>query len=455
MKRDASIDAARAVAIAGVVGGHWLVTGLVVNGAGAWRQASPLSAMPVFTPISWLLQTLGLFFFTAGFAAAARSASTRRQRPALSSPHPCPPRLFSLRLLLVRQRSLTKLAVPVAVLLSGWTLVLLAATLLGMPAGTRHTIMLLVVSPLWFLLPYLALTFATGPLCRAVDRAGPFTPIAPAVMVVALSDAGLVPEWAAIGAAWSVPWVLGVAMARRGRRALPATGLLIGGITTIAILVLALGYPASAVGVPGDGRSNLSPPSLFAVALAAAQIGLFLLIRDAASRRAERRRLEAVDAAAQLSYPTPNLEPTQCPGGGGGGAHARTSTSKGLRRGAATMVGSLNRAALPIYLTHQTVLVTVVAGAAAIWPAPVKGLLTPPTDPQWIFARLAWLPFLALVLAAVVRVAWPTTRLSGRLKTRLSSRLQHGPNDQPRPTEVIAVRDSDPPSRGRAARQRS
>jgi len=38
--RDPAVDAARAVAIAGVVGGHWLVTGLVVDDSGAWRQAS-------------------------------------------------------------------------------------------------------------------------------------------------------------------------------------------------------------------------------------------------------------------------------------------------------------------------------------------------------------------------------------------------------------------------------
>ncbi|MEV6492347.1 acyltransferase [Actinoplanes sp. NPDC051633] len=379
MTRDRSIDALRAVAIAGVVGGHWLVTGLVVDGEGAWRQASPLTSMPGFVPVSWILQTLGLFFFAGGFA-AARSA----RRPALR-----------------------KLAVPLAVVLGGWTLVLVTATALGLPDGTRSTIIKLVVSPLWFLLPYLALGFATGPLTRAVDRAGPFSLVAPAVLVVALSDAGLVPAWAAVVAAWSIPWILGIALARRGRTVLPAAGLLIGGLTALAVLVVALDYPASAVGVPGDGRSNLSPPSLFAVALAAAQIGLFLLIRDACRIRIEM-----------------------------------------------PLVASLNRAALPIYLIHQSVFVAVVAAAAAIWPQPVPGLLTAPQDPQWIIARVAWLPFLALTLAALIRVSWRTTRPQGRLKPALSGKLLDGPNDESRPTEVIAVRDSDPPSRGRAARQR-
>jgi hypothetical protein len=380
--RDRSIDAVRAVAIVGVVGGHWLVTGLTVDGAGAWRQASPLTTMPAFAPVSWFLQTLGLFFFAGGFAAAMSRRAPR----------------------------LRKLVVPLALLLGVWAAVLVAGTLLGMPDGTRRTIIKLVVSPLWFLLPYLALSFATGPLSRAVDRAGPFVVAAPAVVVVALSDLALVPAWAAVAAAWSVPWVLGVALARRGRRALPAAGLLVGGIAALAALILALDYPASAVGVPGDGRSNLSPPTLFAIALGAAQIGLFLLIRDAVRGTGRDRPHPIVD--------------------------------------------SLNRAALPVYLTHQSVFVAIVGVTALIWPEPVPGLLTPPSDPQWIFARLAWLPFLALTLAALVRVSWPTTRSPERLGPRSRGTLLHGPKDPPRPTEVIAVRDSDPPSRGRAARQR-
>jgi hypothetical protein len=64
---------------------------------------------------------------------------------------------------------------------------------------------------------------------------------------------------------------------------------------------------------------------------------------------------------------------------------------------------SLNRAALPIYLSHQSVLVT----AAAIGG---NSLLRPPTDPSWMALRAAWLPFLALALAAVTAPRWRTTR---------------------------------------------
>jgi hypothetical protein len=356
--RDHSIDVVRAVAVAGVVGGHWLVTGLVIGGDGAWRQASPLSTMPAFTPISWVLQTLALLFFAGGFGAG-------RPRSATPAVPDAAPGQVSAR----RRGVVAKLAVPVAVLLAGWAVVLVVATAAGVPFGTRRTIAMLVISPLWFLLPYLALRAATGPLARAVDRVGPLVLAAPAVGLVVLTDAGVLPSWVAVPAAWSVPWILGIAVARRGRTSLPAAPLIIGGVAAMAFLVLVLNYPAAAVGVPGDGRSNLSPPSLFAIALGLTQIGIYLLIARLAD--------------------------------GGPG--------RGSPNG---VVRSLNRAALPIYLGHQSVLVATVGVTYLIVGGPVDGLLSAPAGPPWIIARIAWLPFLALVLVALIRVAWPATRRS-------------------------------------------
>jgi hypothetical protein len=327
--RNSGIDAVRAYAIAGVVGGHWLVTGLVLGPDGVLRQTSPLAAMPALAPVTWLCQTLGLFFFAGGYAATR----SRRRR--------------------VLPRGL---AGPLAVLAGGWALTLGAAAALGVPAGTLRTIATLVVSPLWFLLPYLALSSATGPLIRLIDRSGPAVAVA-GVAVVTLSDLGLVPVWLAVPAAWSVPWVLGVALARGrlgGGRWLAA-----GGAAGLAILVGLLGYPVSAVGVPGEGRSNLDPPSLAAVALAVTQIGVFLMLRPR------------------------------------------------FRRGS-DVVGAINRAAVPIYLGHQSVLVLVACTAVLVSPG-APGLLGAPDGPSWAVQRLAWLPVLAAVLAAVVRLRRPRT----------------------------------------------
>jgi hypothetical protein len=108
------------------------------------------------------------------------------------------------------------------------------------------------------------------------------------------------------------------------------------------------------VGVPGEGRSNLSPPSLFTLALATAQIGVALLVRPWLNRR-----------------PTPPA------------------------------VAVLNRAAMPIYLWHQSALIAVVAAMAWLTTgAPAPGLHTAPDGLTWVAARMLWIPVFATVLAA-------------------------------------------------------
>ena len=356
--RDPGVDAVRAVAVAGVVGGHWLVTGLVLGPDGILRPASPLAAMPALAPVTWLLQTLGLFFFAGGFAAAASAARGAPSRRPVPGPSARLRRLLPGRLLR-----------PLAVLAGVWTVGLAVAAAAGVPAPTLATVALLVVSPLWFLLPYLALRAVTGPLIRLVDRAGPGIAPAAGVAVVAASDLDAVPGWVAVPAAWSVPWALGVALARgrldRGARRAGAV-LLGAGLLAGAVLVLGAGYPASAVGVPGAARSNLNPPSLLAVALAAAQVGAFLLVHQ----RLRRRR----------------------PG---------------------RLVVAINRAALPVYLGHQSVLIAVTAAVAAFAPS-APGLLTAPDGPGWVLRRIAWLPVFAAVLATLVRRA--AIRSGGRCR---------------------------------------
>jgi hypothetical protein len=375
LKRDPSIDAVRAWAIIGVVGGHWLVTGLVIGPDGVLRQASPLTAMPAFAPVTWVLQTLGLFFFAGGYAAAR---SLGRPRPLV------PARLLR----------------PVAALAGALALGLAAGSALGVPTATLHTVAKLVASPLWFLVPYLLLAPATAVLARLVDRAGVVVAL-PAVAVVAASDAALVPGWLAVGAAWSVPWILGVALARgrlaagaamamddvalargrlaagaatamddvalaRGRLAVGAA-MTVGGVAAMAVLIAGCGYPASAVGVPGDGRSNLAPPSLLAVALAVAQIGLFLLLRARFARRS------------------------------------------------GAVIAWLNRSAVPVYLGHQSVLL-LVAAAAALVDRRAPGLLSAPDGPVWAAQRILWLPVLTAVLVGVARAQ--RTRKSRRASPR-------------------------------------
>jgi hypothetical protein len=337
-RRDRSIDAVRAVAIVGVVAGHWLVTGLVPGPDGV-TTASPLTTMPALAPATWLFQTLGLLFFAGGYAAThARGGVARLVRPAL-------------------------------VLLAGWALAVVAGAALGQPTATLQTVTGLVVSPLWFLVPYLGLRAATGVLRRVVRRAGVAATVLPLIATVAAGDLGLLPGPVVLVAAWAVPWVLGMVLAGhdQSRDATPGpadawigAALACNGAAALAVLVLAAGYPVSAVGVPGDGRSNLDPPSLAAVALAVTQIGVFLLLR------APLARLLRHDRAWQP-------------------------------------VAALTRSAVPVYLGHQGVLLAV-AGAAALVDPSMPGLLAAPDSAGWVWQRLAWLPVLGGVLAVAIRV---------------------------------------------------
>ncbi|WP_435207538.1 acyltransferase family protein [Micromonospora sp. bgisy143] len=412
MSRDRAVDALRAYAIGGVVLGHWLVTGLVLTGDGGLRQASPLAAMPGLAPVTWLVQTLGLFFFAAGFGSARSLARHRGGWGGWLA------------------RRTRRLLLPAVALLGTGAAVLLAATVLGAPDDTLALGLRLAVSPLWFLAPLLLLVASSGPLRAAVRRWGVARCALPAVAVVAASDVAvrLVPDGVTVPpvsvvAAWAVPYLLGLAHADgrlAGRRA--AALLAVGGGGTLAVL-LALGYPASAVGVPGVGMSNLNPPSLLAVALAVTQVGLGLLARPGWERL--------------LTRPLP-----------------------------ARVVATMNRDAVRIYLWHQPVLVAVTALTARSGMA-LPGLHTAPDGPAWLLARCCWLPLLAATLVTVVRGgrgtgstarrARPVRPGGGALADRSAECVpgpaqvyDHRRSGRADLQEVIAVRDSDPPSRGRA-----
>ncbi|MEV5211109.1 acyltransferase [Micromonospora sp. NPDC053740] len=416
MSRDRAVDALRAYAIGGVVLGHWLVTGLVLGGDGGLHQASPLTALPDLAPATWVLQTLGLFFFTAGFGSTRSLARYPGGAGGWLAGR------------------LRRLLLPTVALLGVGAAVLLAATVVGTSDDTLAVALRLAVSPLWFLLPLVILVAMTGPLRVAVRRWGVARCGAPAVAVVAAVDlavrllpAGTDLPPVTVLAAWSVPYLLGVAHADGrldGRRA--GGTLAAGGAVALAAL-LALGYPVSAVGVPGAGVSNLNPPSLLVVALAVTQVGLGLLARPALHRL--------------LTRPLPGRAVTE-----------------------------VNRSAVRIYLWHQPVLVAVTALTARGGLA-VPGLHTAPDGPGWVLARCCWLPLLAVVLVTVVRVGRPRSRhrgvraggerrrqpggggAAGRSAECVPSVPQvydHRRSGPPDLQEVIAVRDSDPPSRGRA-----
>ncbi|MEU0004196.1 acyltransferase [Streptomyces sp. NPDC006314] len=337
--RDRAVDALRAFAVLGVVLGHWLVTALVAED-GALHTASPLQHMPWLAPISWIFQTLSVFFLVGGHVATRSHASARARGVSYGG--------------WLRGR-LTRLLRPAAALLTLWTVTATALLLTGTPFGTLHTLVKLALSPLWFLLVFAALTAAT-PL---VARLSALWPLAVVLHVDVLRfGLHLGPSWLGwvnLAAGWLVPYTLGAAWNRgelESRRA--AWVLLLGGTTATAALVTVAGYPASMVGVPGAGISNLNPPTLVAVTFGLAQCGLALLLRDRL-RRAMCRPL------------------------------------------AWAAVALVNLSAMTIFLWHQTALM--VTTATALLAGRLPGLHTLPDGLGWVAARLVWLPVFATALA--------------------------------------------------------
>lgn len=195
--RDRAVDALRALAVLGVVLGHWLVTALVADGR-TLRTASPLQHLPWLTPVSWLFQTLAVFFLVGGHVATRSHASAR----ARGIPYH--------RWLRGR---LARLFKPVAAVLSLWTVVAVALLLSGTEYATVRTLVKLALSPLWFLLVFAALTAATPLLARL----HPLWPLA-VVLHVDLLRFGFGGSawlgWINLAAGWLVPYTLGAAWTR-------------------------------------------------------------------------------------------------------------------------------------------------------------------------------------------------------------------------------------------------
>ena len=168
--RDRTVDALRALAIAGVILGHWLVTALVLtpgHAGGTLHDTSPLAAMPALTPVSWIFQTLAIFFFVGGYAAARSFRGDYRAWLG---------------------KRLARLSRPVAALAAVWALLATGLYLGGVPWATLHTVLTLVLDPLWFLGVFAGLTALTPLAVALVRRFGARAALIP-FLVVAGVDA--------------------------------------------------------------------------------------------------------------------------------------------------------------------------------------------------------------------------------------------------------------------------
>ncbi|MER7050010.1 acyltransferase family protein [Streptomyces jumonjinensis] len=349
--RDRAVDGLRALALLAVPIGHWLLGGFTLGDDGALRNASPLTAFGFFAPVSWVLQMLGVFFLVGGYASVLsyhrRKGSTGRW---------------------LRQRA-ARLGRPVLGVTAVWAVLLPVLAALGVPVTTLRTASTLVIQPLWFVGVYAVVTALTPYCVRAARRLGVWAaaPLLGSVAVVDLLRYGpyadAVPSWLGvlnILPGWLFAYQIGVAWGEGGIARRQARVLLAGGAALFAVLLLVFHYPASMVGVPGADRANSHPPSLLVLALAAAQSGAAILLRDRIAKLLARPALWAPVVVVNLS-------------------------------------------AMTILCWHQTaMLAAAVPGARA---GAVTGLTTAPDTLGWLLGRTAWLPVFAVLLVLIGRYA--------------------------------------------------
>ncbi|OII62233.1 hypothetical protein BJP40_29460 [Streptomyces sp. CC53] len=364
--RDRAVDGLRALALLAVPVGHWLVGGFTVDEQGALHNASPLSTLTFLAPVSWVLQMLGIFFLVGGYASALsyrrRTGSTGRW---------------------LRGRVI-RLGRPVLGVTVVWAGLIVVGFALGVPEDTLRTAATLVVQPLWFVGVYTVVTALTPYCVRAADAAGGWAAV-PLLGFVAVVDflrygplATVVPDGAGVLnllPGWLFAYQLGAAWAvrRLGRR--DAWVLLAGGALLFAVLLTVFHYPASMVGVPGEARTNAHPPSLLVLALAAAQSGAAILLRDRIAALLRRPALWAPVAVVNLS-------------------------------------------AMTVLCWHQTAMLAA-AVPVSLTVGEIPGLTTAPDSLGWLLARAGWLPVFAGLLVLIARPAW---RLEGPWRGATRSR---------------------------------
>ncbi|KKJ99492.1 acyltransferase [Micromonospora sp. HK10] len=385
--RERYADLLRALAITMVVLGHWGISVIGYDRVGRPTGHSALGDLPWAWPLTWVAQVMPVFFLVGGYANAA-SLNARRRRGGSTTGW-----------LVDRSARLVRPTTALLVVLAAGAAV---ASLRGADPAQVRTVVWFATIPLWFLVAYLVVVPLTPPMYALHRRFGLAVPVA-LVGLVALGDLGrlLGPAglatgnylfgWLAVhqvGFAWydtrtpagppgdatpgppaspaAPPGNLAGGNARGlRRRRLPLSrragvALLAGGLAALVLLTVLGPYPVAMLNVPGARLDNAAPPSLALLAVAAAQLGLILLLR--------------VPAGRWLRRPGPWQA-----------------------------VIAVNAVVLTVFLWHLTAAVLLVGllDALGVLPTPPVG------SAAWWGWRIPWLLALTVVLAALVAVFGP------------------------------------------------
>ncbi|MDQ4124407.1 MAG: acyltransferase, partial [Actinomycetota bacterium] len=289
--RDRYVDFLRALSIAVVVFGHWLVAIVYLNGSDL-SGASALDEVPAARPLTWVLQVMPLFFFVGGFSNLTSWRATKRKGGDYFA-------FVSSRV--------ERLMRPCAIFIGAWLAVTVALNVAAPGVAEElEPALAIIAKPLWFIAVYLIVIALAPPMLRLHERYGLGVPVAmaaAAVVVDVLRLAADVPHVGYLNFAfvWLFAHQLGFFYAdgsftRRTRPQLVA--LAAAGLLALVALTQLGPYSTSMVGV-SDGRvSNNDPPSICIVAHSTWLIAAAMLARGRATRWLEGKRAWTAVVAA-------------------------------------------------------------------------------------------------------------------------------------------------------------
>ncbi len=349
MSRNTYLDLIRVVAIAAVVLGHWIATGITYK-HGQLDGVDVLGVSPWTSWLTLIFQVVPLFFLVGGYSNAL--SWTRYQAGGGSA--------FGWTL-----RRARRLLVPTAGYVAAISLAVVACTAAGANRDDLQEAGWALSLHLWFLAPYLLLLLLTPALLALHRRYGIAVPAVMAATAVLIDVAVVEGHWHFVGWAnyllvWGTfhqlgfAWHEGFLAGRRGRALVLATAALF----ALVALIWWGPYPISMVGVPGARIQNASPPSAALLGFGLAQTGIVLLASSSVS--------------AWLAQP----------------ARVRL---RGLIQRANVMT-------MPVYLWHMVPVVIV-----AVVAYPNRWFAQPPVGSRaWWAQRVPWVASLTIALAAVL-----------------------------------------------------
>ncbi len=274
--RNRAIDFFRAAALVTVVLGHWLASAVFVDDTGALRFTNILELTEWTHWLTWGIQVMPVFFLVGGYANWRSFHASQRRGDSTGT------------WITARFR---RLMTPIVPFLAVWTVISVAAGLLGVDHSLIRAGSFAVVTPLWFLAVYLLVILAIPVMIPLWNRFGWWTVAVGVVLSFSIDTLRFTTGldwigWLNFGAVWITAHQLGFGWSTERSR--PRSSILVAAIpiTLGALLLLTLWgpYPVSMVGVPGATENNTLPPTGVLVLLSLLQYGVVRLAEPIAQR---------------------------------------------------------------------------------------------------------------------------------------------------------------------------